>query len=120
MSMTPAQAQDKLDAHVHETIEWHFNPATGSSFWVEAAQGKNPLLRLDFDPRKEVKGFADLKKFGLFEDDWLRGGPVQRWVPKGYANKPPFVFETGGTTGVPKTRVAFEDFRLLCAAVGNV
>ena len=21
-------AQDKLDAHVRETIEWHFNPAT--------------------------------------------------------------------------------------------
>ena len=36
---------------------------------------------------------------------------MQRWIPKGLAGKPVFVFETGGTTGIPKTRVAFEDFR---------
>ena len=28
--------------------------------------------------------------------------PGRRWVPKGYAGKPIYVFETGGTTGVPK------------------
>ena len=37
--------------------------------------------------------------------------PVQRWIPQGSAGKPVFVFETGGTTGMPKTRVAFDDFR---------
>src|SRR3954447_23611060 len=110
MSTTPAQAKDKLDAHVRETIEWHFNPATGSPFWVEAAQGKNPLLKLDFDPRKEVKRFDDLKKFGLFEDGWLRGGPVRRWLPKALHDKPTYVFETGGTTGIPKSRVVVDDF----------
>jgi hypothetical protein len=36
---------------------------------------------------------------------------VQRWIPKGLAGKPVFVFETGGTTGTPKTRVAIDDFR---------
>jgi phenylacetate-coenzyme A ligase PaaK-like adenylate-forming protein len=112
MTMTPAQATDKLDAQVRETIEWHFNPATGSPFWVEAAQGKSPLLKLSFDPRKEVKGFADLKKFGLFEDDWLRGGPVRRWLPKALWDKPAYVFETGGTTGIPKSRVVVDDFRI--------
>ena len=60
----------------------------------------------------EIKGFADLKRFGEFEDEWLRGGPVQRWVPKGCAGKPVFVFETGGTTGIPKTRIGCEDFRI--------
>jgi phenylacetate-coenzyme A ligase PaaK-like adenylate-forming protein len=112
MSMTPAQAKDKLDAQVRETVEWHFNPATGSPFWVEAAQGKNPLLKLNFDPRKEVKCFDDLKKFGLFEDEWLRGGPVRRWLPKALWNKPTYVFETGGTTGIPKSRVVVDDFRI--------
>jgi phenylacetate-coenzyme A ligase PaaK-like adenylate-forming protein len=107
--MSPAQAKEKLDAHVREIIEWHFNPETGSPFWVDAAQGKNPLLKLDFDPRKEVKCFEDLKKFGLFEDDWLRGGPVRRWLPKALWNKPTYVFETGGTTGIPKSRVVVED-----------
>jgi len=33
-------------------------------------------------------------------------------VPKGLADKPVYVFETGGTTGVPKSRVAVEDFRI--------
>ena len=40
--------------------------------------------------------------FGLFEDEWLRGGPVRRWVPKAYQDKPIYVFETGGTTGIPE------------------
>ncbi len=112
MSTSPAQAKEQLDAHVRETIEWHFNPATGSPFWVEAAEGKNPHIKLDFDPRKEVKSFADLQKFGLFEDDWLRGGPVKRWLPRALWNKPIYVFETGGTTGIPKSRVVVDDFRI--------
>jgi phenylacetate-coenzyme A ligase PaaK-like adenylate-forming protein len=99
------QAQDQLDAHVREMIEWHFNPATGCPFWLEFAAG------LNWDPRKEIHCFQDLKRFPEFQDEWLRGGPVRRWVPKGLAGKPVYVFETGGTTGIPKSRVAMEDFR---------
>jgi hypothetical protein len=32
-------------------------------------------------------------------------------VPKGLSGQPVYVFETGGTTGIPKTRVACNDFR---------
>ena len=95
-----------LDAHVREIVNWHFDPATGSPFWLDYAK------KLGWDPRSEIRSFADLGKLGPFEDEWLRGGPVQRWIPKGYAGKPTYVFETGGTTGIPKTRVAFEDFRI--------
>lgn len=109
MSMTPQQAKEQLDAHVRTIVAEHFHPETGTPFWVEAAAGKNPLLKLDFDPRKDVKCFEDLKKFGLFEDDWLRGGPVRRWLPKKLWTKPTYVFETGGTTGIPKSRVVCED-----------
>ncbi len=49
---------------------------------------------------------------GHFEDDWLRGGPVRRWVPKAYADAPIYVFETGGSTGVPKSRLNVDDFRI--------
>src|SRR5687768_9663346 len=98
-------ARVALDAHVREIVEWHFNPATGCPFWLDFA-GK-----LSWDPRQEVRGFDDLKRLGSFEDEWLRGGPVERWVPKGLAGKPVYVFETGGTTGVPKSRVACDDFR---------
>jgi phenylacetate-coenzyme A ligase PaaK-like adenylate-forming protein len=97
------QAKEKLDAHVREIVAWHFDPEKGTPFWLEKAKSFN------FDPRKDVKGFADLKKFGLFEDEWLRGGPVRRWVPKALHNKPIYVFETGGTTGIPKSRVVVED-----------
>jgi hypothetical protein len=87
-------------------VEWHFNPDTGCPFWLEYA-GK-----LKWEPRKEIRCFEDLKKFPPFEDEWLRGGPVRRWVPRGLVGKPLYVFETGGTTGVPKSRVAHEDFRI--------
>ena len=99
-------AAQKLDAHVREIIQWHFSPETGTPFWLDWAK------KAGWDPRTEVKSFADLVRFGHFEDDWLRGGPVRRWVPKAYANKPTFVFETGGTTGIPKSRVVVDDFRI--------
>jgi len=99
------RAREQLDAHVRDIVAWHFNPETGTPFWLERAK------TLGSDPRKEVKGFDDLKKFGLFEDEWLRGGPVRRWVPKAYQDKPIYVFETGGTTGIPKTRININDFR---------
>jgi hypothetical protein len=98
-----AQARDALHQHTLENVHWHFSEATGSPYWLEKAKS------LNFDPLKEVKCFEDLKKFPLFEDDELRGGPVQRWIPKGLAGKPAYVFETGGTTGIPKSRVVIED-----------
>lgn len=99
-------AKERLDAHVREMVEWHFNPATGCEYWLEKAKG------FDFDPRKDVNTYEDLDKFPFFEDDDLRGGPVRRWVPKGLAGKPVYVFETGGSTGVPKSRVVCDDFRI--------
>ena len=97
------QAHDKLDAHAHEIVQWHFHESTGSPFWLEKKR------ELKFDPLKEVKCFADIHKFPLFEDEWLRGGPINRWVPRGFAGKPVYVFETGGTTGIPKSRMVIED-----------
>jgi hypothetical protein len=100
-----SRARVALDVHVREIVNWHFDPATGSPFWLDYANA------LGWDPRTEIRGFGDLSRFPPFEDEWLRGGPVQRWIPKGFAGRPVFVFETGGTTGIPKTRVAFDDFR---------
>ncbi|MGI8981088.1 MAG: hypothetical protein ACR2FY_17820 [Pirellulaceae bacterium] len=96
-------AKDQLDNHAFETIQWHFHDSTGSPFWLEKKKG------LKFDPLKDVKCFADIQKFPLFEDDWLRGGPISRWIPKGLAGKPAYIFETGGTTGIPKSRMVIED-----------
>jgi hypothetical protein len=103
------QAREQLDAQVRDMVQWHFNPETGTPFWLDRAK------TFRFDPLKDVKGFDDLKLFGLFEDEWLRGAPglnIRRWVPKAYQDKPLYVFETGGTTGIPKSRTAYEDFRI--------
>lgn len=99
-------ARQRLDAHVREVVQWHFHESTGCPFWLEKKR------ELKFDPLKEVNGFDDIAKFPLFEDEWLRGGPVRRWAPKGYDGRPIYVFETGGTTGIPKSRIVIEDHRI--------
>jgi hypothetical protein len=99
------QAQNKLDQHVREIVNWHFDPETGCRFWLDYAQN------LDFDPIKEIGGYQDLKILGPFQDEWLRGGPVRRWVPQAYQDQPLSVFETGGSTGVPKSRINIRDYQ---------
>ena len=97
------EARDQLDQHAYEVVQFHFHESTGCPFWLEKK------AEFNFDPLTEVKGYDDIKKFPLFEDEWLRGGPVRRWVPKALADKPVYVFETGGTTGIPKSRIVVED-----------
>src|SRR5712692_2840782 len=80
-----------LDAWVRDVVGWHFDPSTGSPFWLAYAE------KAGWDPRREIRTFADLTRFDEFQDEWLRGGPVDRWIPKGLAGSPVFVFETGGT-----------------------
>lgn len=99
-------SQDALDSWVREIVDWHFNPETGCPFWLDYAR------QLDWDPRREIRGYDDLDRFGGFQDEWLRGGPVRRWVPKAYADRPIYTFETGGSTGVPKSRINIDDFRI--------
>jgi len=101
-----AEAKDRLDAHTRAIVAWHFDPQTGCPFWLDFAS------RLDWDPRHEIKSYGNLDKFEPFQDEWLRGGPVRRWVPRAYAGRPVFVFETGGSTGTPKSRINIEDFRI--------
>ena len=101
-----AGSRERLDKWVQETMAWHFDPTTGCPFWLSWAE------KVGWDPRTEIAGFSDLTKFGHFEDESLRGGPLQRWIPRGLSDKPVYVFETGGTTGIPKSRVAIEDFRV--------
>ncbi len=99
-------ARARLDKHVREIVGWHFSPKTGCPFWLEFAEA------LEFDPRKEIGGYSDLQLLGHFQDRWLRGGPVRKWVPRAFQDQPVYVFETGGSTGVPKTRINIRDFQI--------
>jgi hypothetical protein len=99
-------ARRELDDWTREVVQWHFNPDSGCPFWLDLAG------RLGWDPRDRIRSFADLALFGDFQDEWLRGGPIRRWVPRGLADRPIYVFETGGSTGIPKSRINAEDFRI--------
>ena len=90
-------ARRSLDAHVREMVGWHFGERTGCPFWLEFAAG------LDFDPVREIGGYRDLELLGHFQDEWLRGGPVRRWLPRGFAGEHVSVFETGGPPAYPST-----------------
>ncbi len=97
-------ARERLDTHVREIIAWHFSEETGSPFWLEWKANAG------FDPISEVNSFNDLvQKFPHFQDEWLRDEKNERWVPKAYKGRPFHVFETGGTTGMPKQRIGWED-----------
>ena len=96
-------AAERLDAHVREIVQWHFSPETGSPFWLDWAKSAG------WDPSTEVRSFADLQRFPNFQDDWLRDEQNERWVPKAYEGRPFYIFDTGGTTGMPKQRIGWED-----------
>lgn len=100
---TTDQAAARLDEHVRELIKWHFSPETGCPFWLEWAQ------RAGWNPVDEIAGFADMVRFGHFEDEALRSEPHERWIPRAYQGTPFKIFETGGTTGMPKQRLSWED-----------
>jgi phenylacetate-coenzyme A ligase PaaK-like adenylate-forming protein len=105
-STTIKAAQDKLDAHVREIVQWHFSPETGTPFWLDWAK------KAGWNPATEVKCFADLLRFPHFQDEWLRDLPNEAWVPRKYQGRPFNIFETGGTTGMPKQRIGWDDYKV--------
>src|SRR5258708_5792372 len=99
-------AREKLDGHVREIVQWHFSPETGSPFWLDWAK------KAGWDPRAEVKSFGDLvARFPHFQDEWLRDLQPEMWVPRKFQGRPFNIFETGGTTGMPKQRIGWDDYK---------
>jgi phenylacetate-coenzyme A ligase PaaK-like adenylate-forming protein len=84
-----------LDEWTRQMMRWHFSDATGTPFWLR----QRPAL--GFDPVRDIRGFADLRRFGVFDKELLRRAPVRDLLPRGFAGRPFRVFETGGTTGEP-------------------
>jgi phenylacetate-coenzyme A ligase PaaK-like adenylate-forming protein len=93
------------DEFIQAAMEWHFSPETGSRFWLERAKS------LNFDPRRDVKSFADLMLFPNVTDE-LRNVRVEDLIPQGYGPQPDIVgiIESGGTTGDPKRLPLLADF----------
>jgi phenylacetate-coenzyme A ligase PaaK-like adenylate-forming protein len=99
-------AQEKLDAHVREIVQWHFSPDTGCPFWLDWAK------QAGWDPLKDVKSFNDVLRFPHFQDEWLRDLQPDVWVPNAFKGRPYNIFETGGTTGMPKQRIGWNDYKV--------
>src|SRR5688500_20356154 len=91
-------AQEKLDAHVREIIQWHFSPETGCPFWLEWA------AKAGWSPLKEVRSFADIQRFPHFQREWLRDLQPGVWVSKELQSEHLHMFVTIGPTGLAKQR----------------
>jgi phenylacetate-coenzyme A ligase PaaK-like adenylate-forming protein len=101
-----AAARARLDAHTREVIAHHFSPETGTPVWLEYA------AKAGWDPRKEIRAFDDLiARFGNFDGETLRTDPHERWIPRAFAGRPFTIFETGGSTGMPKQRIGWDDYK---------
>ena len=109
MEQSIQQAKEVLDTHVKEIVAWHFNPDTGCPFWLDWASKQT------WNPVEEINSFEDLaEKFPNFQDEYLRDLQPAVWRPKGepYGSTPFSIFETGGTTGMPKQRIGWEDYKI--------
>ena len=103
--MTPEEAKENLDKQLQDILNWHFSDDTGSPFWLDWKTTSG------WDPREEIKSFDDIHKFDHFQDEWLRDEKNERFVPKRMSGRPFNIFETGGTTGLPKQRVGWDDYK---------
>lgn len=101
----PFDERPDPDEFVRAAMEWHFNPETGSPFWLKRARS------LEFDPRLDVKSLVDLALFPNVAAE-LRDVPARDLIPRGYGTRPQIVgvFESGGTTGPPKRVVCPQDW----------
>ena len=105
MSNEVTAAKEVLDEHTRAMVKWHFSPETGCPYWLDWAKGAG------WDPVAEVKGFSDILKFDNFDDEVLRKEDPARFIPKAFGDRPYNVFETGGTTGMPKQRIGWDDYK---------
>jgi phenylacetate-coenzyme A ligase PaaK-like adenylate-forming protein len=101
---------------IRAAMDWHFNPRTGSRYWLERAKS------LEFDPRADVTSFEELTLFPNVTNE-LRDVRAQDLIPRGFGPLPDVVgvFESGGTTGAPKRIVVLRDWwdRMLANAVAR-
>ncbi|MET9439367.1 AMP-binding protein [Streptomyces sp. NPDC006610] len=81
--------------HLRAVLRWHFDPATGSPFWLRKAAG------LGFDPLTDIVDVADLRRFPDVSGE-LRTVPAEDLIPAGSSGSGFEVFESGGTVGAPK------------------
>jgi hypothetical protein len=99
-------AQEKLDAHVRDTVAWHFSPETGCPFWL----GKQKDWGIDV--RKAVKSFADLRKLPTSKTTGSAAGRCGAGCRRGWRAGRSTSSRPAARPGVPKSRLQVDDFRI--------
>jgi len=86
---------------IEEIIAIHFDPRTGSAFWLEQEK------RLGLDARKEIACCEAFHLFGPMDTQSLRTRPLLDFIPRRFHGELPSMIlaESGGTTGTPIRRV---------------
>lgn len=98
-----APADATLDEWTRRVIDTHFDPDTGTPYWLDWQDASG------IDVRSRIEGFGDLREvFEPFDGNVLRTLPVEHFTPQSLDGERR-VYETGGTTGAPK-RVIMRDY----------
>lgn len=84
-----------FDSQVRKMMSWHFDPGTGSPFWLAKRAS------LGFDPVRDVQTATDLLRFSDVSAE-LRTVPADALIPRGISGQVFRVYDSGGTTGAPK------------------
>jgi hypothetical protein len=103
LELVERSLQVNLDEWTRRVVQRHFDPATGSPYWLQRA------AELGFDPR-DITRYEELAAFGPFELGVLRemdpADLVPMAVPRPLVGR---VWESGGTTGDPCRVLYTED-----------
>ena len=88
---------DTLDRRLADVLALHFDPRTGSPYWLDRQR------RLGFDVRREVRRVDDLPLLGPTAPADLTTRPLEDFVPRPLLERKEewVVAETGGTLGRP-------------------
>lgn len=96
--MTQAMpSSGSIEKRLAEVLALHFDPATGTPYWLEVA------ARLGFDPRREIREIGELQRIGFMDADAMRRRPLSDLVSREAMSRPAevHVVQTGGTLGDP-------------------
>ena len=74
--------------------------------------GSRRAETLDFDPRTEIQGFDGSRRFETSRTSGCAAARSAAGCRGRSPTAPIYVFETGGTTGIPKSRINIDDFRI--------
>jgi thienamycin biosynthesis protein ThnN len=95
---------DSVNNRLRYILAIHFNPETGSPYWLEKQKS------LSLDVRKEICTVNDLSLLGTMDEQSLTNRPIEDFIPRVFSNCKDYILaETAGTMGPPKTAVHRKD-----------